>query len=299
MPRSTFASPLAGRTVVRMNGAGNKILVLDLRGADFVPTPEEARAINRAPGLDYDQMMILTDARTPGTAAYVLITNNDGSLAGACGNGTRCVADRLCRELGVERLTVETSAGLILCERLGPDSFRVDMGAPRLGWDEIPLARRVDDTRRVALPLSGAPPELAFAAAVNMGNPHAVFFVADAAAIDLAALGPRYEAHPMFPDKANVTFAQALARDDILARVWERGVGATLACGSAACATLVAAARLGLAERSARIRLPGGDLRIEWREADNRVLMTGPVTFEREITLDAALFDDHAKAAAT
>ena len=291
----TRASPLAGRTVARMNGAGNKILVLDLRGANFVPTPAEARAIHRAPGLDYDQMMTLTDARTPGTAAYVLIYNNDGSLAEACGNGTRCVADRLCRELGVERLTVETSAGLIACERLGDATFRVDMGPPRFAWNEIPLARAVDDTRRVALPLAGAPAELAFASVVNMGNPHAVFFVADAKAIDLAAIGPRYETHPMFPEKANVTFAEILARDDILARVWERGVGATLACGSAACATLVAAARLGLAGRSAKVRLPGGDLFIEWRESDDRVRMTGPVVFEREIRLEASLFEARAE----
>jgi diaminopimelate epimerase len=282
-----------------MNGAGNKILVLDLRGADFLPTPDEARAIHRGPGLDYDQMMTLTDPRTPGTATYILIYNNDGSLAGACGNGTRCVADLLCRELGVERLTVETAAGLILCERLGPMTFRVDMGEPRFAWDEIPLAAPVDDTRWVALPLGGAAPELAFASAVNMGNPHAVFFVADAMAIDLAALGPRYEAHPMFPEKANVTFAQVLARDDILARVWERGVGATLACGSAACATLVAAPRLGLSGRWARIRLPGGVLEIEWRSADDHVLMTGPVVFEREIALDASLFAKSAKVAAT
>jgi diaminopimelate epimerase len=281
-----------------MNGAGNKILVLDLRGADFVPTPGEARAIHRAPGLDYDQMMTLSDARTPGAAAYVLIYNNDGSLAGACGNGTRCVADLLCRELGVERLTLETVAGLIACERLDFNAFRVDMGAPRLAWDEIPLARQVEDTRRVALPLTGAPLELAVASAVNMGNPHAVFFVADAVAIDLAALGPRYETHPMFSQKANVTFAQVIGRDDIVARVWERGVGVTLACGSAACATLVAAARLGLCEPRARIRLPGGDLKIEWRQADAHVLMTGPVVFEREIALDASLFEKSAKVAA-
>jgi diaminopimelate epimerase len=296
---TTLASPLAGRKVARMNGAGNKILVLDLRGADFVPTPEEARAIHRAPGLDYDQMMTLTDARTPGSAAYVLIYNNDGSLAGACGNGTRCVANLLCRELGVERLTVETDAGLIACERVGAATFRVDMGAPRLAWGDIPLARQVEDTRRVALPLTGAPPELAVAAVVNMGNPHAVFFVADAMAIDLAALGPRYETHPMFPQKANVTFAQVIGGDEILARVWERGVGVTLACGSAACATLVAATRLDLCECRARIRLPGGDLEIEWRQADAHVLMTGPVDFEREIALDASLFEGNEKVAAS
>jgi diaminopimelate epimerase len=134
-----------------MNGAGNKILVLDLRGSPVTPSAAEARAIHRAPGLDYDQMMTLSDPRTSGTTSYVRIYNNDGSLAGACGNGTRCVADRLCRELGVDALSVETAAGVIACQRLGPWSYRVDMGAPRLGSAEIPLAHAVADTRRVVL----------------------------------------------------------------------------------------------------------------------------------------------------
>ena len=153
---------LAGRPIARMNGAGNKILVLDLRGASLAPSPEEARAIARAPGLDYDQMMALSDPRSPGTAAFVRIYNNDGTLAGACGNGTRCVADRLCRELRVELVELETEAGRIACERLAPWTYRVDMGAPRLTWDAIPLSQPVDDTRRVGLdwpegvPLAGA-----------------------------------------------------------------------------------------------------------------------------------------------
>ena len=135
--------PLAGRTIARMNGAGNAILVLDLRGSPARPAPEDARAIHRAPGLDYDQMMVLRDPRTAGTAADVLIYNNDGTLAGACGNGTRCVADRLCRELGVDAVRIETEAGVIACERLGPRSYRVDMGAPRLDWEAIPLGARL------------------------------------------------------------------------------------------------------------------------------------------------------------
>jgi diaminopimelate epimerase len=284
--------PLAARTIARMNGAGNAILVLDMRGSPARPTAGDARAIHRAPGLSYDQMMVLGDARTEGTATEVLIYNNDGTLAGACGNGTRCVADRLCRELGVAAVNIETEAGVVACERLGPWSYRVDMGAPRLEWDAIPLHHAVPDTGRVKLWADGqGPAELGPASVVNMGNPHAVFFVPDLNRIDAADLGPRIEVDPMFPQKANVTFAQVLARDEVKARVWERGVGLTLACGSAACATLVAAARLGLMERRGTARLPGGELLIEWRAADDHVLMTGPVEYEGVFILDEALFE--------
>jgi diaminopimelate epimerase len=288
-----FRHPLAGRAITRMNGAGNKILVLDLRRSSGAPTPDDARAIHRAPGLDYDQMMVLSAPRPGGGAAFVRIFNNDGSLAGACGNGTRCVADRLCRELGVTAVDVETEAGLIACERLGPASYRVDMGAPSLDWRAIPLRQPVADTRRVDLvwPNGAAPAALGPASVVNMGNPHAVFFVGDLARLDAAALGAMIEVHPMFPERANVTFAHVNARDDVTARVWERGVGLTLACGSAACATLVAASRLGLMDRRGTVRLPGGELIIEWRMSDDHVLMTGPVEFEGEFVLDDALFE--------
>ena len=284
--------PLAGRTVHRMNGAGNVILVLDMRGSSARPSPEDARAIHRARGLAYDQMMVLGDSATPGTAADALIFNNDGTLAGACGNGTRCVADRLCRELGVSAVKIRTEAGVIACERLGEWTYRVDMGAPRLEWDAIPILRPVPDTRRVNLwPGGGGPAELGPASLVNMGNPHAVFFVPDLERIDAADLGPRIEADPIFPEKANVTFAQVLARDEVRALVWERGAGLTLACGSAACATVVAASRLGLMERKGKVRLPGGELVIEWRGSDDHVLMTGPVEYEGAFILDDALFE--------
>ncbi len=284
--------PLAGRGIARMNGAGNKILVLDLRGAPVRPAPADARAIHRAPGLDYDQLMVLGDPRTAGTAADVIIFNNDGTLAGACGNGTRCVADRLCRELGASAVRIETEAGVIACERLDQWSYRVDMGPPQLDWDAIPLARAVPDTRRVDLWPGGEGPEaLGPASLVNMGNPHAVFFVPDLKRIDAAELGARIEVDPMFPEKANVTFAQVIAGDEVEAVVWERGVGLTLACGSAACATLVAASRLGLMERKGTVRLPGGELIIEWRAADDHVLMTGPVEYEGAFVLDDALLE--------
>ena len=272
-----------------MNGAGNKILVLDQRGGAPWPTPEEARAIHRSPGLDYDQMMTLGDRRRADTLAYVRIYNNDGSLAGACGNGTRCVADRLALETGLSSFAIETEAGRIACERIDAHRYRVDMGQPRFGWRDIPLSHDVGDTNLLRIPLEGAP-DFGPASCVDMGNPHAVFFTPNVAAVDLALWGPRIETHPLFPRKANVSFAQILARDHIRLRVWERGVGATLACGSAACATLAAAVRRGLAERHAQIELPGGALGIAWREDDGRVLMTGPVEFERETILTPETF---------
>jgi diaminopimelate epimerase len=280
-----MTSPLAGRRVARMNGAGNKILVLDQRGA-ALPTPAEARAIHAAPGLDYDQMMVLADPRTAATLAYVAIYNNDGSLAGACGNGTRCVADRLSRQTGASRLTLETDRGLIVCERLGDGVWRVDMGAPRLTASEIPFARE-GETFAVTIPGAEA---YGPAGLVNMGNPHAVFFVADLGAVDLAQAGPPLETHPLFPEKANISFAQILGPGRIRLKVWERGVGATLACGSAACATLVAAVRRDLSARTVSVVLRGGTLDIDWREADGHVLMTGATEFEREIELTASLF---------
>jgi diaminopimelate epimerase len=280
---------LAGRPVLRMNGAGNEILVLDLRGAALAVAPQEARAIARQPGLAYDQLMVVHDPREAEADAGLTIYNVDGSLSAACGNGTRCAAFALARAEGTSALLFETDAGPVRSWRESEFSFRVDMGRPRLSWREIPLARDVGDLANVALdpPVPGAPGGFA---AVGMGNPHAVFFVADAAAVDLASLGPRIERHPLFPERVNVSFAELRRRDDILLRVWERGAGATKACGSAACATLVAAAKTGRAERRARVRLPGGDLTIEWRE-DDHVHMTGPVVLEFETALAPETFE--------
>ena len=272
-----------------MNGAGNEILVLDLRGTDVRVTGEDARAIGAAPGLKFDQLMALYDPAHAGSAASMKIFNIDGSLSGACGNGTRCVAWELLRDGAARELQLESDGGLLHATRDGEWTFTVDMGAPQFGWRDIPLAGDGADTARVWLApaVAGAPGEFS---AVSMGNPHAVFFVDDAMAIDLAGLGPQIETHPMFPERVNVSFAQVRARDSILLRVWERGAGATLACGTAACATAVAGARLGLTDRAATVSLPGGDLRIHWRDSDDHVLMTGPVELEFETTLDASIF---------
>lgn len=274
-----------------MNGAGNRIVVVDLRGSELAISAEEVRAVHAAPGLAFDQLMAIFDSVAPGTAAFARIYNNDGGEAGACGNGTRCVAYVLMRHGAADSLAVETVAGRLACRRLGESRFEVDMGAPRLGWRDVPLAHAVEDTARVDLGSAYAAPGVpALASTASMGNPHAVIFVDDPQALDLEALGPPRERHPLFPERANISFAKVLARDAIELRVWERGVGATLACGSAACATTVAAIRAGLCDRRLRIRLPGGELAMHWRAGDDHVLMAGPVELEREFFLDAALF---------
>jgi diaminopimelate epimerase len=282
---------LAGRPFAKMNGLGNEIVVLDLRGADIAVTPAQARAIHRADRLAYDQLMVIHDPVSAGTLAFVRIFNNDGTESGACGNGTRCVAWIMTRGGAPDRFLVETKAGVLECAREGDWSFTVDMGAPRLGWRDIPLSREEADTTAIHLRReAGAAPALEGPAVVNMGNPHAVFFVADIEAYDLGALGPCLETDPVFPQKANMSLAQVLAPDHIRLKVWERGVGLTQACGSAACATLVAAVRRGLSQRRARVTLPGGDLFIDWRESDGHVMMTGPVELEFEGVFDEAIF---------
>ena len=282
---------LAGRPFAKMNGLGNEIVVLDLRGTDIAVTPEQARAIHGADRLAYDQLMVIHDPVSAGTLAFVRIFNNDGTESGACGNGTRCVAWIMTRGGAPDRFFVETRAGVLECAREGEWSFTVDMGAPRLDWREIPLSREQSDTTAIDLRRdAGSAPPLSGPAVVNMGNPHAIFFVADIASYDLATLGPGLETDPIFPQKANISLAQVLAPDHIRLRVWERGVGLTQACGSAACATLVGASRRGLSQRAARITLPGGDLLIDWRQSDGHVMMTGPVELEFEGVFDDAIF---------
>ena len=272
-----------------MNGAGNAIVVMDLRGSDLVPTPAEARAIAAAPGLAFDQLMTIHDAVSADTDAYLRIYNVDGSLSGACGNGTRCVAWLMLRGSAENALVLETSAGKLDCRRVGPLRFSVDMGRPVFDWALIPLRSSADDHRALDLHIDDpCVAALGKPYALSMGNPHAVFFVADAAAIDLADLGPRIEHAPAFPERTNVMFAEVLDPARIKLRVWERGAGATLACGTGACATLVAAAATGRTGRTAEVALPGGTLSIEWRD-DDRVIMTGPVALEGETTLGAAL----------
>src|SRR4249920_3306780 len=282
---------LANRTFVKMNGIGNEIVVVDLRAQGGSIRPEEARAAAAPGGAHYDQLMALYPSRTPGTDAFIRIYNNDGSEAGACGNGMRCVADLVAKESGKNALTFETTAGILNCWKNADGLFTVDMGVPRFKWNEIPLAEEFRDTRAIELQIGPIDkPVLHSPSVVSMGNPHAIFWVDDVNAYDLARFGPLLENHPIFPERANITLAHIVAPDHIIIRTWERGAGLTKACGSAACAAAVAAARLRRTNRKVKVTLPGGELTIDWREKDDHVLMTGPVQFEFEGRFDPALF---------
>ena len=282
---------LADHAFVKMNGIGNEIVVVDMRARGGTIKPEEARAAAAPGGAPYDQLMALYPSRTPGTDAFIRIYNNDGSEAGACGNGMRCVADLVSKESGKDALTFETKAGILNCWKNADGLFTVDMGAPRFKWNEIPLAEEFRDTRFIELQIGPIDkPVLHSPSVVSMGNPHAIFWVDDVNAYDLARFGPLLENHPIFPERANITLAHIVARDHIIIRTWERGAGLTKACGSAACAAAVAAARLKRTDRKAKVSLPGGELTIEWRERDDHVLMTGTATFEFEGRFDPALF---------
>jgi diaminopimelate epimerase len=287
-------SALADRTFTKMNGLGNEIVVVDMRSRAGVITSADARAAAHSQAGPYDQLMALYPPRRPGTDGYVRIYNRDGSEAEACGNGMRCIADLMFAETGKHALAFETRAGVLDCWK-GTAAFTstVDMGKPRFAWNEIPLAREVADTGRVPIQIdtSGVPALPSFCA-VSMGNPHAVFFVQDLSLYDVAAVGPLLERHLMFPERANISFVHVRSHSHIEVRTWERGAGLTKACGSAACAAAVAAARLGLAGREMTVSLPGGDLQIQWRERDDHVLMTGPVEYEYRGRFEAVLFKD-------
>jgi diaminopimelate epimerase len=287
---------LAHRRYLKMNGLGNEIVVLDLRDTQLAVQAWEARAIAAATRTGFDQLMVIHDPERAGADARLAIYNADGSLSAACGNGTRCVAwammdDPVMARPHGETLVLDTDAGRLIASRVAEREFTVDMGEPRLRWDEIPLAEPFQDTRRIELQIGPIDaPVLHSPSVVSMGNPHAIFWVEDPEAYDLAKVGPLLENHPIFPERANISLAHVVAPDHIVLRVWERGAGLTRACGSAACAALVAAVRKRLTERRATVTLPGGDLVIEWRESDNHVLMTGPVELEHDGLLAPELF---------
>lgn len=258
----------------KMHGLGNDFVVI--KAAKGVFRVERVRWIaDRRRGIGCDQLLVIEPAQNPGADIFMRIYNPDGSEAQACGNGTRCVAHLWMGESGRDACTIETMAGLLSCKRAANDMVQVDMGMPRLGWQDIPLSEE-RDTLHLGGVMSG---ELHDPAAVNMGNPHTVFFVDQLEKIDIAGLGQQVERHVLFPERTNVEFAQVLSPDKIRVRVWERGTGVTQACGSGACATMVAAVRRGVTGRRAEIVLDGGSLFIEWRAEDDHVLMTGPVAY--------------------
>lgn len=274
----------------KMNGLGNEIVVIDLRGSTRVISADEARAIATRPESHFDQLMVLHDARSKDTDAFVRIYNRDGSLAQACGNGTRCIAWVVAQQTRRRHLRFETSAGILAVDVESIDRITVDMGEPRFRWDEIPLSEPFHDTRRIELQIGPIDqPMLHSPSVVNIGNPHAVFWVEDVDAYDLARFGPLLETHPIFPERANISLGQVISQSALKVRTWERGAGLTRACGSAACAAAVSAARTGRTGRIVTVTLTGGMLHIEWTAA-NRILMCGPVEIEHEGELDREIF---------
>ncbi|MCX7558330.1 diaminopimelate epimerase [Sulfitobacter sp. F26204] len=252
-----------GLPFMKMHGLGNDFVVLDARGHVLSTTASLARGIgHRQFGVGFDQLAIISEGAGD---AHLTFFNADGSTAAACGNATRCIARFLMDESGKKRLLLTTDRGELVAEDEGDGITSVNMGQPFLTWHEVPLAREMDT---LELPIEGAP------TATGMGNPHCTFFVEDALAVDLATFGSEIEHHPLFPERTNVQVAQIIAPDSIRMRVWERGVGVTLASGSSSCATAVAAARRGLTGRSVRIELDGGTLSIDWRP--DGVWMSGP-----------------------
>src|SRR5690554_5128024 len=261
----------------KMNGLGNEIIIADMRGRSDRVSPAAAIALNADPQTRFDQIMAIHDPRTPGTFGYIDILNSDGSRAEACGNGMRCVVQALAAESGETRFTFETLAGIRGAEQHADGRITVDMGVPRFGWQDIPLAEAFADTTGIELQIGPIDaPVLHTPSVVSMGNPHAVFWVGgDVWGYDLGRFGPLLENHPIFPERANISIAHVKAPDHIILRTWERGAGLTRACGTAACAALVSGARTGRTERKATVTLPGGDLLIEWRP-DEHVELTGP-----------------------
>ncbi len=275
----TEASPLHFR---KMNGLGNDFVVFDARVRPIAMDEAKARAIaDRKTGIGCDQLIVME----PSTRADVTmrIWNNEGGEVESCGNASRCIADILFEEKKATRATIDTKGGFLVAEKGGDRLVTVDMGAPRFGWQDIPLSEKFHDTRYIDLFVGPADaPLIDRPSVVNVGNPHCIFWVDDLDVVDLAKVGPMLEHHPLFPQRANITLARVNAKDHATIKVWERGVGLTQACGTAACAVMAAGHRLKRLGSTATITLPGGDLFMAVRESDGHVMMTGPVSYDFE-----------------
>ncbi len=259
------------RQFLKMNGLGNDFVIFDSRKDGFIPDADACRKLaDRRRGVGCDQIIVMDKPDEAGFDAFMRVYNADGSDAGTCGNATRCVASLLFQENGEKEVRIKTTVGRMTAWPAEGGMVSVDMGEPRTNWNEIPLAAECDT---LSVNLSAG--ELSDPCCVSMGNPHAVFFVKDAAAVPLETLGPKLEHDRIFPKRCNIEAAQVIMRDRIRMRVWERGTGITEACGTGACATAVAAARRGLCDRRSTVVLDGGELSIEWRESDGHVIMTG------------------------
>lgn len=264
---------------MKMHGLGNDFVVIDSRGRTPIVTPQLARAVgHRHLGVGFDQLAEIVDSDD--SDVELLFFNSDGSISGACGNATRCIARHLMNESGASTVTLRTERGILFGEDAGHGRTRINMGVPLLLWNEIPLSKDIDT---LSLPIEGNP------VATGMGNPHCTFIVEDADAVDLETLGAQFEHHPLFPERANVQFISLLAPDRLRMRVWERGVGVTMASGSSSCACTVAAARRGITGRRVTIVLDGGELEVDWR--DDGVWMAGETMHNFSATLSRAFLD--------
>lgn len=273
----------------KMNGLGNEIVVIDARAGNLALDADAARLIgNPATGPGCDQIMVIEPGKR-GADVWTSIWNNSGEEVEACGNGARCVAAYLHRDGITGPITMGTLGGTVVATDAGNGNITIDMGAPRFDWRDIPLAEEIRDTRAIELQIGPIDaPILHSPSVANVGNPHAVFWVDDPERFDLEKIGPMLENHPMFPQRANISLAHVIDRATIRTRVWERGAGATRACGTAACAIAVSAARTGRTGRDVTVHLPGGPLHIAWRETDDHILMTGPTEFEFSGDIDIA-----------
>jgi diaminopimelate epimerase len=281
---------------LKMNGLGNDFIVFDARKTAPAPalTPARVRALaDRRRGIGCDQLIVIEQG-SDSTDALMRIYNADGGEVAACGNATRCIAALLFEETGRDSVTLATRAGALVCRRAPGAAVAVEMGVPRFDWQAIPLAEPRDT---LAVEIAGNPydgPLTAGPAAVDLGNPHIIFFVPDAGAVDLARIGPALERHPLFPERVNVSFAQVTGENTIRLRVWERGVGITMACGTAACAAAVTGVRLGLTGKKTRVTLDGGGLDIVWEGDGTQVIMTGPVATNFAGVVELANFGEGA-----
>lgn len=265
---------------IKMHGAGNDFVIFDARKKKLSLAPGQLEHVAaRRTGVGCDQIIVME--KSTQADVFMRIYNADGSEVSSCGNATRCVGWLLMEETGQGHATVETRAGLLSCDRLEGKYIRADMGEPRLNWKDIPLAEP-RDTLNLGFSLG----DLTDPVAVSMGNPHMIFTVPDVRHLRIRDIGPQLEHYALFPERANVSFAQPVTPSEVILRVWERGCGETQACGTAACATLVGLHRRGLLSRKADIRLPGGTLHVEWDEKTNHVLMTGPVEVSFHGTLE-------------
>ncbi|MCA0368726.1 MAG: diaminopimelate epimerase [Proteobacteria bacterium] len=270
----------APRPFVKMNGAGNDFVVVDALERPFRPTEDQVRALgDRAAGEGFDQLIAIEPSET--ADAFMRVWNADGSMVQTCGNALRCVGWLLMKATGSDRVVIDTAAGPTTASRAGDHRVTVDMGRPRLDWTQVPLSEDMD-TRGIELQVGPIDaPVLHTPGAVSMGNPHVVFFTDRQDDGFVSGSGSLVEHHPLFPEGVNVGFADVQARDRIRLRVWERGAGLTKACGTGACAALVAAARRGLTDRKAAVIVDGGEMVIDWDPDTDHVLMTGPVEIER------------------